>query len=73
MRILELATGNALEVDDGYGARLMEQGKAVPCPAPPPAADEPPKDGDGAKPAKGRRAHAGKQVKADVAEGADCG
>ena len=42
MKLTILATGKAQEYEDGYGARLVEQGKAVPTPqaALPPAGDQ---------------------------------
>lgn len=33
MKVLILATGKTEEHNDGYGARLIEQGRAVPAPA----------------------------------------
>lgn len=33
MRVLILATGKTEEHNDSYGARLIEQGRAVPAPA----------------------------------------
>ena len=37
MKVTELKTGKLLDVNDSYGARLVEQGKAVPTP---PVAEE---------------------------------
>lgn len=31
MRVKEIPTGKILEVNDSYGTRLIEQGKAVPA------------------------------------------
>jgi len=45
MKVTELKTGKLLDVNDSYGARLVEQGKAVPTP---PVAEEK------AKPRKGK-------------------
>ena len=32
MKVIEIGTGKTLDVNDEYGARLFEQGKAVPAP-----------------------------------------
>lgn len=37
MKVREVRTGKVLEVNDSYGARLIEQGKAVLVPSPPKA------------------------------------
>lgn len=37
MKVREIRTGNVLEVNGSYGARLIEQGKAVLIPSPPKA------------------------------------
>ena len=42
MKVILIATGETVEVNDSYGSRLFEQGKAVPAPkksAPAPKAE----------------------------------
>jgi len=56
MKVQDIKTAVIHEVNDSYGARLIEQGKAVPCPAAPAAAS-----------AKGKR----RQEANDVAKGQD--
>lgn len=56
MRVWDTKTKAVYEVNDSYGARLIEQGKAVPCPAAPATAT-----------GKGKR----KQETGNVAEGQD--
>lgn len=34
MKVIILATGKTEEHNDSYGARLIEQGKAIPAPVP---------------------------------------
>lgn len=33
MTVKDVSNGQTMEVNPSYGARLIEQGKAVPCPA----------------------------------------
>lgn len=41
MRVLELSTNTVIEVDPGFGARLIEQGRAVLPPVQPKKAPKP--------------------------------
>ena len=50
MKVILIATGETVEVNDSYGSRLYEQGKAIP--APKKAAKAEPKEEEKAEPEK---------------------
>ena len=46
MKVMELKSGKIIEVNDSYGSRLIEQGKAKLAPISPKPAEKPRKKGD---------------------------